>query len=169
MRITIIGNCASGKSTLARDICSKLYIPYMHLDRFWFEGGGNKLKNNDIKEKEGVRLYIRNKVEEFIKKDSWVSDGWYSRVQPMISERADRIIFLDIPLWRRLVNHLYRIFLKGRHPELNRWDDFIFIFEIIRRTFTHGVAMKKFVKQQGDKVIHIRNYTQAKKYLDSLS
>ncbi len=119
MRITIIGNCGSGKSTLARKISKKFNILHIHLDRFWFEAGGHKLKKGASEEKERIRTYIRKKVEEFIKKDSWVSDGWYSRVQPLIAERAEQVVFLNIPLWRRLANHLHRVFFGKRHPELS--------------------------------------------------
>jgi len=102
MRITIIGNCASGKSTLARKISEQFAIPHLHLDRFWFETKGHLLEKDDAEGKERVRACIRAKVEGLIKQDSWVSDGWYSRVQPLIAERADEIVFLDLPLWRRL-------------------------------------------------------------------
>jgi len=168
MRITIIGNCGSGKSTLARKISEKFNIPHIHLDRFWFEANGHKLRKEDMEGKKKVRAYIRGKVEEFIKQDSWVSDGWYSRVQPLIAERADQVVFLDIPLWRRLVNHLHRVLFVERHSELSRWDDFKFISEIIRRTFTHGVLMRQFVRENPEKVIHLHSHKDADGYLANL-
>lgn len=168
MKITIIGNCGSGKSTLAKEISKKLNIPYIQLDRFWFEAGGHKLKGNNIEEKEKVRAYIKSKVEEFVNIGSWVSDGWYSRSQPLIAEKADQIVFLDIPLWKRLVNHLRRVFNTDRHPELSRWEDFIFTFEMIKRTFTHDPAIRKFVGQQGNKVTILKSYPEKEKYLESL-
>ena len=168
MRVTIIGNCGSGKSTLARKISEKFDIPHIHLDRFWFEANGHTLKKEDAEGKEKVRAYIRAKVEEFIKQDSWVSDGWYSRLQPLIAERADQVVFLDIPLWRRLMNHLHRAFFTERHPELSRWDDFKFITEIVRRTFTHGNQMKQFVHEHPEKVVQLRSHKEADKYLAGL-
>lgn len=168
MRITIIGNCGSGKSTLARKISEKFNIPHIHLDRFWFEANGHTLRKDDTEGKEKVRAQIRGKVEIFIRQDSWVSDGWYSRVQPLIAERADKVIFLDIPLWRRLINHLYRIFFSERHSELSRWDDIKFISEIVRRTFTHGTQMQQFVQENPDKVIHLRSHKEADEFFESL-
>ena len=106
MRISIIGHSSGGKSTLAKRISENLCIPHIHIDRFWFEAGGAKLKPSDVEGMKKARAYIKENVENFIKQDSWVSDGWYHKVQPMISERADHIIFLDIPLYRRLLNHL---------------------------------------------------------------
>jgi len=168
MRVTIIGNCGSGKSTLARKISEKFNIPHIHLDRFWFEANGHTLPKDNIEGREKVRAFIREKVEEFIKQDSWVSDGWYSRVQPMIADRADYIVFLDIPLWRRLVNHIRRIFLSERHPELSRWEDFKFLYEIVRRTFTHGAQMNKFVQENPLKIVHIRSHGEADAFVIQL-
>lgn len=168
MRVTIIGNCGSGKSTLARKISEKFNIPHIHVDRFWFEANGHTLPKDNIEGREKVRAFIREKVEEFIKQDSWVSDGWYSRVQPMIADRADYVVFLDIPLWRRLVNHIRRIFLSERHPELSRWEDFKFLYEIVRRTFTHGAQMKKFVRENPLKVKHIRSHSEADAFIAKL-
>jgi adenylate kinase family enzyme len=119
MRITIIGLSGSGKSTLARAISNKLSIPHIHLDRFWFEGGG-KTGEHDTPDIERVRAYVREKTLEAIAVDSWVSDGFYSRVQPEIAEQADVVLFLDIPLWKRLLSHAKRMLQPAtRHKELN--------------------------------------------------
>lgn len=168
MRITIIGNCASGKSTLARKISEKFTIPHIHLDRFWFDANGHLLKKGDTEGKEQVQEFIRAETEGLIAQDAWVSDGWYSRVQPLIAERADQVIFLDIPLWRRLVNHFHRVFFTERHSELSRWNDFKFFTEIIRRTFTHGKHMQEFVKEHPEKVVHLRSHKEVDEYFASL-
>lgn len=168
MKVTIIGNCGSGKSTLARKISEKFNIPHIHLDRFWFEANGHTLPKDNIEGREKVRAFIREKVEEFIKLDSWVSDGWYSRVQPTIADRADYIVFLDIPLWQRILNHIRRIFFSERHPELSRWDDFKFLYEIVRRTFTHGAQMKKFIRENPKEIVHLRSHKEADVFFSKL-
>jgi len=168
MKITIIGNCASGKSSLARKISEILNIPYLQLDDLWFGAGGHKWKKGDVEGIEKIRSYTREHVEKFIRQESWVSDGWYKRVQLLITEKADQIIFLDIPLWKRLLNHLIRMFFSKRHKGLSKWDDFKFIFEIIHRTSTHGVDMKKFVDENKNKAIILRSHKAADRYLTSL-
>jgi len=168
MRISIIGQSSSGKSTLARKISEKLNIPHIHMDRFWFESGVTKLKPNDKEGMEKVRAYIKENVENFIKQDSWVSDGWYHKVQPMISERADQILFLDIPLYRRLFNHLQRIFKPGRHKELTMWDEFKFFYEIVYRTFAKGPKMRQFIQEHSDKAKILRNYKEIDEYIKTL-
>jgi len=168
MRISIIGQAGSGKSTLAREISKKFNIPYLQIDRFWFESKGDKLKKGNVKGKEKVRAYMKEKVTDFIKQDSWVSDGWYPRVQIIIAESADQILFLDIPLYRRLLNHLRRIFKTERHQEITKLDDFKFIYQIIRRTFIKGPKLRQFVSEHSDKVKIFRNYKEIEGYLNTL-
>lgn len=168
MRITIIGNCGSGKSTLAHSISKKLNIPHIHLDRFWFEAGGHKLQKFDSEDAKRVRVYMYDKVKELIAKDSWVSDGWYSRVQPIIAEKANHIVFLNIPLGRRIVNHIRRIFYEERHPELSRWDDFKFILEMIKRTFTRRAPMRKLINEYPTKIVCLRSYKEIDDYFQRL-
>lgn len=169
MKITIIGQPCSGKSTLAYKISEKLGIPYIHIDRFWFEVGGEKIKPSNKGEIERARSYIKEKVEEALKQDAWVSDGWYSKVQSLISEQADQIIFFDIPLYRRLFNHLKRMNQPGRHKELTKWDEIKFFYEIIKRTFTRTRKMKKFVCEHGNKVKILKNYREADAYLETIN
>ncbi len=168
MRISIIGHAGIGKSTLANQISEKLHIPYLQLDRLWFEAGGHKLHSGESAEREQVREYIRQKVRDFILQDAWVSDGWYRRSQSLIAERADQIVFLDISLARRLMNHFRRIFKNVRHPELSKWDDFKFTYQIIRRTFAHGPQMREFVRGHAEKVIVLRDYEAVTRYVEQL-
>jgi len=168
MRITIIGHAGSGKSTFARRISKKLNIPHLHIDEFWFEAGGNKLKQNDIEGLEKVRKHIEEKIIDFIKQDSWVSDGWYSRVQPIITEKADHLFFLDIPLHRRIFNHLKRMRGINKNKELSKWDDYKFIYIMIRRTFKANSKIKQFIHNHNNKVRIFRNYKEVEEYLNTL-
>jgi adenylate kinase family enzyme len=167
MRISIIGHSSSGKSTLARKISKKLNIPHLHIDSFLFEAGGAKLNSSD-KGMEKVRVYIKEKVVNFIKQDSWVSDGWYSHVQPIVSGQTDYIIFLDIPLHRRLFNHLKRMLKSDGHKELTKWDDFKFFYKIVRRTSIKDPEIRQFVREHSDKVKIFKNYKEVEKYLNTL-
>lgn len=168
MRISIIGNCASGKSILAKKISTGLGIPYLQLDRLWFEAGGKNLQRNDLADKERVRAYIKDNAEKFIAQDSWVSDGWYSRVQPMISDRADQVVFLDISLLRRLYNQIRRLLSGNRHEELTVWDDIKFIPEIIRRTYRSDPKIRAFSKNYPQKLVILKSYKEVDLYLSGL-
>ena len=167
MRISIIGLPGSGKSTLARLISHKLAIPHIHIDRFWFEAGGRDgYYTPNI---ENVRARVRQRVFEAISADEWVSDGAYSRVQREIATRADVVIFVDIPLWKRLLNHTKRLFERSnRHKETSVLDDLQFYYGILRRQFTTLPKVRKLAMEFGAKVVTLRSRGEIDEFLQSL-
>jgi adenylate kinase family enzyme len=157
MRIDVVGLPASGKSTFASSLSRKLGIKHIHLDRFWFESGGRQGRH-DTPNLEEVRAKVRERALIAFRSDSWVSDGVYLHIQDVIAPRADKIIFLDIPLWKRLLNHAQRVFLeKKRHKELSFIDEMTFFKEIIKREFSSGPKLRQFVKENQNKVIILSN------------
>ncbi|MBP7770702.1 MAG: AAA family ATPase [Candidatus Pacebacteria bacterium] len=167
MRISIVGLSGSGKSTLAQKISEKFGIPHVHIDRIWFEAGGHR-SAGDEKDRERVRAVIKEKVEELVRQDGWVTDGWYGHVQPIIAERADHIVFLDIPLYKRLASHLWRTFFEERHTELTRWDDIKFVYQIVRRTSVHGPKIREYVRKNAGKVKTLHSYKEVDRYFADL-
>jgi adenylate kinase family enzyme len=170
MRISIIGHPGSGKSTLARKISEKLFIPHIQLDRFWFEAGGITVEDGlaSEEEHEAIRAQVRVKALAAIAGEAWVSDGFFSKLQPAIAERADTIVYLNISLMQRLWAHAKRIFKPGRHPELTLGHELRFFSEIIRRTLKKGPIMQKFVDEHRDKVVEFRSWKAADEYVSRL-
>ena len=140
----------------------------MQIDRLWLEAGGHRLRPNDIQGKEAIRAHLKLHVEKFIQQDGWVSDGWYSRVQPIIADRADQILFLNISLYRRLTNHIRRVFVDQRHKEITWWDELKFIYKIIRRTYSRGPKIKTFIRDHQSKIITFHKYKEIKRYVENL-
>lgn len=169
MRISIIGHSGSGKTVLARRISERLGIPHLHIDRLWFEANGHKVKEFQIEERERVKKYVREKVEPLVRQEAWVSDGWYAYIQPLIGERADQILFLDISLGRRLRNHFTRIFSrKERHPEITFFDDLKFTYQVIKRTYARDPKLRQFVREHADKTKIFHTYAEVERYLENL-
>lgn len=169
MKICIIGNCGSGKSTLAKNVSQKLEVPYLELDRLWFDANGHNVPRTDTVGRDRVRGKIRIRLETFLhENDSWVIEGWQSRLQESLAYPADQIIFIDISLPRRIYNHLQRIFFTTRHSELSKWDDLQFTKEIIKRTYTHGKDMLTFAKAHPEKTLTLKTYREVNNYLASL-
>lgn len=169
MKITIVGLPGSGKSYLGRTIAEKLRIPHIHIDRFWFEAGG-RTGSHDTPNIDQVHAYVREKVLAAIREPSWVSDGIYSRVQPDIANKADVIVFLDIPLWRRLGNHMQRLMDRNvRHEELSIWDDIKFFIEVIKRDFTRKPKLMRLLEQYKNKIVTLRSRKEIRKYLAGLN
>lgn len=168
MRATILGFPGSGKSTLAQKISEKQHIPHIHIDRFWLEAGGGQ-NSRSTPNAEQIHADIRTKVLEAIQADAWVSDGVYSRVQPEILKRADTIIYLDLSLWRRLLNHATRILKRsGRHAEVTIWSDLQFFIEMISRDLTKKSKIQNLLAPYADDTITLRSRGEINKYLQSL-
>jgi adenylate kinase family enzyme len=166
MRISIVGLPGSGKTWLAEALAKKLGIPHVQIDRFWFESDGlNSYKGGTAEQKERVRIQVREKVLAALEAGSWVSDGFYSRLQPDIAARADTIVFLDIPLWRRLLNHARRIFISQRHPELTWRHELTFFFDIVHRQFGHKPKLLACIEQHKGKVVRLRSRQEMDRYL----
>ena len=111
-RIAILGGGGAGKSTLARRLGQALGLPVIHLDRLVY--GPNWSRNPpDL---------VRERLAGLLG-DAWIVDGTYAETAPLTLPRADLVLWLDQPTWRRL----YRSWRKTRDhrgkPRADRPDD----------------------------------------------
>jgi len=97
----VIGNAGSGKSTAARMIGEKLGLPVFHMDRevYWLPGWVERDKADQVVQ-----------IERIVAKDDWVLEGNNSKTFHLREARADLLIWLDIPLWLRLIRVIRRSF-----------------------------------------------------------
>lgn len=106
----VIGSGGAGKSTLARELRSRLGLEVIHLDlHFWKPGWV-----------ETPREEWRRLVEDLVARPSWVMDGNYGSTMDLRFQAADTIIFLDISRWLclwRAVARMVRYRGKSR-PDL---------------------------------------------------
>lgn len=169
MRISIIGHTGCGKSTLARKISERFSIPHIHIDRFWFEAGGNRLAPGESEARDAVRSYVAEHVRDALQTDSWVSDGFYPHTQSIIADAADIIVYLDIPLWRRLLNHYERILRRsGRHPEVSLWDDIAYFPDMFRRHVRTKPKLEQFLMERKESIRVLRSRREIQHFLDSI-
>jgi len=96
-RIYIIGNSASGKTSLAKRLSKALKIKAYDLDDFYWQKKFTKRRNFAQAEK---------LVNEVTKRKNWIIEGVYSSCITCSLDKADLIIWLDYPLhvitWRLL-------------------------------------------------------------------
>ncbi len=99
-RVAVLGHGASGKSTLATEIGSKLSIPVFHTDKlFWNDNWQYK----SFEERQSIQ-------NEVLKKKEWVIDGIApSRLADARIKGADTVIILDMPRRIRITRWLRRI------------------------------------------------------------
>jgi adenylate kinase family enzyme len=102
-RVCVIGNSASGKTTLARGVAAQLDLPYLELDSVYH--GPNWTP----------RPEFRDEVKAFVSGDGWVVDGNYTREGTMeiVWPSADTLVWLDPPrrlvMWRVMRRTLKRL------------------------------------------------------------
>lgn len=91
-RVMIIGGPGSGKSTLARELGAATGPPVVHIDpMYWLPGWVPR-----------PRPDVYAMIREAITADRWVFDGNSSDTLDDRLARADTVVFLDLPTWRRL-------------------------------------------------------------------
>ncbi len=92
-RIMIIGGSGAGKSTLARNLGARLNLPVYHMDRevHWLPGWVER----PAKDKAAI-------VTAIAARDEWVFEGGHSSTYRQRLARADLLIWVDAPFWRRL-------------------------------------------------------------------
>ncbi len=169
MKISIIGHCGSGKTTLAKSISVQSNIPRLEIDRLFFSHGGTN--SNSEEKKNSIREKIKTDTQNFLKENpAWVTDGVYlTSVQPLLADQADQIIILDIPLFKRMFNHLKRWFRNDdRHSEVSRWEDLLFTFDMIRRTKNSQPKIQSIIDTYSEKILVLKNYKEVEDYLKQL-
>jgi adenylate kinase family enzyme len=85
----VTGVSGSGKTTLARALATRLAAPHLELDSWYHLSGWQPLADE----------LFRGRVERFCRQDLWVIDGNYSAVRDIVWDRADTVVFLDLPRW----------------------------------------------------------------------
>lgn len=112
-RVVILGPVGAGKSRLAARIAQRTQLPVVHLDRLFWRSGWTPAPREEA---------VRD-LAEAVRGDRWILDGnfladldggWDARF-----DRADTVIFLDLPrmacLWRVLKRRV-------REPRHSRAD-----------------------------------------------
>ena len=105
-RIAIIGLAGSGKSTFANRLGKKLDRPVVHLDKEYWTG--------DWKKKYTSKEDWANFQRDLVKSDTWIIDGNYSSSLDIRLERADIIVFFDLPKWQCLWRAFARTFNRSQ-------------------------------------------------------
>lgn len=86
-RVLVVGCSGSGKSTLASALSARLAVPYVELDALHHGPGWT------------VRPTFEADVERATRGPAWVVDGNYSAIRELLWERADTVVWIDLPRW----------------------------------------------------------------------
>ncbi|KAB1652107.1 AAA family ATPase [Pseudoclavibacter chungangensis] len=85
-----------GKSTLAKRIGAELGLLYTEIDGL-FHGPGWTPRERFLDD-----------VRELVARAAWVTEWQYSSARPLLAERADLLVWLDLPFWTVTLPRLVR-------------------------------------------------------------
>ncbi|KAJ02680.1 hypothetical protein [Sulfitobacter mediterraneus] len=166
-RVMIVGGPGSGKSTLARILGPRLGLPVFHMDQIHWQ-------ENWVERPMEEKLPMAQAVET---QDRWVFEGGMSVTYGNRMQRADTLIWLDLPvglrLWR-VTKRLFRYLGKARpdlppgcheslHPETLRFYRFIWQ---TRHASRAKIAKLLAEADEGLKVAHLRSPSEVQAWLD---
>ncbi len=95
-RVSLVGVSGSGKTTSGVRLASSMGVPFIELDEIFYQGGWDDLAVEEF----------RARVSDAVSADGWVIDGNYAAVGELIWQRADTVVWFDLPrptVMRRVV------------------------------------------------------------------
>ncbi|MBV9281848.1 MAG: hypothetical protein JOZ41_17355 [Chloroflexi bacterium] len=116
-----MGGSGSGKTTLARRLAACLEAPVYDLDEIGYEGGAGPKRPLEVRLADVARIAAQ---------PAWVTEGVFLWWTDELLDRADVIVWLDIPwrvaAWRIVRRHLGASRAgHNRHPGLRRLIRFL--------------------------------------------
>lgn len=170
LRVNVRGPSGSGKTTTSRRLAQKLGVPHIELDGLYW---GVRWAEPPVEE-------FRARVEDALAAapNGWVVDGSYdSKLRGLVLERADTVVFLDLPLhvcMRRIIGRTCRrvVFREAlwsdnretvRNAFLSRNSIFLWLLK------THSHARERLAERvaphQHLKVVHLCSPREVRRFL----
>lgn len=104
-RIAVAGTSGAGKTTLARRIGSHLGLPHTEIDALHHGPGWVP------------RTRFLDDVRAMVAQDSWVTEWQYAAARPLIAERAELLVWLDLPVPHQMSRLVRRTLRRRWHGE----------------------------------------------------
>jgi len=162
-RVLVIGSGGSGKSTVATQLGELLNLEVHHLDKFFWSPGWVKPEPDQ---------WIKT-VTDLMDRDSWIMDGNYSGTLELRLQRADTIVFMDLPrlvcMWR-IVKRFF-LYRDGTRPDMAEGCRESLDFEFVSWVWNyHRVSRPKVIKllqehAEGKEIFWLRSRNDVKKFL----
>lgn len=151
-RVLVAGTSGAGKTTAARRIARILDVPRTEIDGL-YHGAGWEPRPTFVAD-----------VEAFTSAPAWVIEWQYTAVRPLLAERADTLVWLDLPvpvtLWRltrrTVLRRLHRVELWNGNVEPGLRTVFTDPRHILRWGFRTRHSARELVPGLEARVPHLR-------------
>jgi adenylate kinase family enzyme len=171
-RVSVIGGSCTGKTTLSRELAQTLGVPHVELDALHHDAGWQEAPAEVLQARVDAALAAAP--------DGWVADGnYHGKLGTYVLERADTVVFLDLPqrtalrrvAWRTLRRSVTREELWNGNRESFRiaFSRDSIVWWVIRN---HGSHRKKWPERIAPlthlQVIRLRSAGQVRDWLQSI-
>jgi len=180
LRLVIIGKSGSGKSTLANQLSHALTIPHIELDSLFWLPNWQKRPVPEFWHAAETAMSDSESISS-----SWIMDGNYARLRPLIWARANTLVWLDyalpLVLWRVVKRTAWRVVTRkkvcGDNVETGRdvfrWDwDRNLVMYCIRSHYRHRKEFPKLFVEGGEfahlKVVRLKSPGETRKWMEEL-
>ncbi|HEY3551079.1 MAG TPA: hypothetical protein VGK69_08505 [Gaiellaceae bacterium] len=100
-RVAVIGGSCTGKTTLSGELSRRLGVPHVELDALHHEAGWQEAPAEVLQARVNAALAAA--------RDGWVVDGnYHGKIGTSVLERADTVVFLDLPFGLTVRRVLWR-------------------------------------------------------------
>ncbi|MGX1193039.1 AAA family ATPase [Metabacillus sp. SLBN-84] len=163
-KIHIIGSVGSGKTTLARDLSSKLNFPFYELDNvIWIRHNSGDIRRTEVERDEYLKTIIDSEawIIEGVHNEEWVSNSFH---------KAELIIFLDTNYSVRTYRIVKRFLLQQLRLEKSNYKPTFKIFLKMFKWNRHfeEVGKPNFYNKFGkysNKILVVTNMSDIENYL----
>lgn len=153
-RILVTGNAGSGKTTLSRKLASSMRLPLYGLDAIVWKTGWEKTPDQEKREK----------IRQMTASEAWIIDG----VSGQAFKAADKIYFLDLPLYKCLFNIFKRFLANGpttRDTLPPNCPEYIGVFKALKVAFAYQKKTRPFIieligEYPEKEVVWIKNHSE---------
>jgi adenylate kinase family enzyme len=165
--IYIIGNSASGKSSLAKKLSQALKIKSYDLDNYYWQKKFTKKRDKQVVDK---------LVRTITHKNKWIIEGVYSSCITCSLDKADLIVWLDYPFrviaWQLIKRQI------SRGEKLSDLIDFLhYVWDYYRkqthkhynRNESNYYKHKSIVENYPAEVVHITNRNELEQFVKKMS
>ena len=160
MKIAVLGYAGSGKTYLSDYIAEKKNIPVLHLDDIKWDKEWKPVDDS----------VVLPKVADFMAKEDWIIDGYYTYL--MIDERlqkADKIVLLQLPratCFCRAVKRTKSRRQDGYVNDMNWWFVKFTLFGCRNKERRNYYA--EIAKKYSDKTVVLKTKRQVKEFMRSI-